>query len=135
VNAGPLRHVSLPDADPGKWPNPRSSAVVIVGGVAHFSGLRAIDPRQARTPLPELVEAQVERIFTNLDLLLQQAGLSRDRLVSARSYLVDFDRLYPRMAEAWSRCIGPGPGPAFTCVGVERLARGALVEMDFIVAA
>ncbi|VCU71048.1 Endoribonuclease L-PSP [Pigmentiphaga humi] len=135
MTSEPIRHICLADVDHGKWPAPRASAVVVAGGLAHVSGLRATDPHDARTPIPEFVEDQVERIFSNLDRLLRHADLSRERLVAARCYVVDFDRLYARVAGAWSNCIGPGPGPAFTCVGVERLARGALVEMDFIVAA
>ncbi|MGE3861183.1 MAG: RidA family protein [Burkholderiaceae bacterium] len=147
-----LRRIDLPRTEPGHGSAPGSaasglsaastrgdapvaSAVVIAGGMADLCGMRADDLRDARRPLPEMVEAQGEKIFANRDLLLAEAGLSRDRLVFARAHLVQFERLYPRVAQAWSRCIADAPRPALSCVGVERLTRGALVEIDFIVAA
>ena len=72
-------------------------------------------------------------VFANLDVILQAAGLLRANIVSARVYLIDFERLFDRMNSAYLRNIGASRLPARTCVGVARLTRGAQVEMEFVV--
>ena len=110
-----------------------ASDVVIAGDLGFISGVRAVDFSNDRLPLPEKVEAQTEKIFSNLDAILQAAGLERQHLVAVRIYLVDFERLFDRMNKAYSACIGTAPLPARTCIGVMQLTRGAQVEMDFVV--
>ena len=110
-----------------------ASDLVIAGDLGFVSGVRAVDLGDERVPLPEKVEAQTEKIFSNLDAILQAARLERRHLVAVRIYLVDFERLFERMNKAYSACIGTAPLPARTCVGVMQLTRGAQVEMDFVV--
>ncbi len=110
-----------------------ASDVVIAGELALVSGVRAVDLHNDRVPLPEKVESQTEKIFANLDVILQAAGLERHNVVAVKVYLVDFKELFERVNTAYLRCIGGAPLPARTCVGVAQLTRGAQVEMDFIV--
>jgi 2-iminobutanoate/2-iminopropanoate deaminase len=109
--------------------------LVVAGGLAFVSGMGPVDLANERVPLPEKVEAQVGRIFANLDAILEPAGLSRRNLVFVRIHLVDFERLVERVNAAYLACIGEAPPAARTVVGVTSLTRGALVEMDFIVRA
>jgi 2-iminobutanoate/2-iminopropanoate deaminase len=110
-----------------------ASDVVIVGEAAFISGVRAVDLSNDRTPLAEKVEAQTRKIFANLDQILEAAGLARKNLAFVRIHLVDFDRLIERVDKTYLECIGEGPLPARTAVGVSKLTREALVEMDFVV--
>ncbi len=110
-----------------------ASDVVIAGELGFVSGVRAVDLHNERVPLPEKVEAQTEKIFSNLDVLLQAAALERRHVVAVRVYLIDFERLFERMNAAYLRGIGVAPLPARSCVGVTQLTRGAQVEMDFVV--
>ena len=109
--------------------------LVVAGGLAFVSGLGPVDPANERVPLPEHVEAQVRRIFANLDAILRPAGLARRNLAFVRIHLVDFERLIERVNQAYLACMGEAPLPARTVVGVTSLTRGALVEMDFILRA
>jgi 2-iminobutanoate/2-iminopropanoate deaminase len=109
-----------------------ASDVVIAGELAFVSGVRAVDLNNDRVPLPEKVEAQIEKIFANLDVILQAAGLARRQVVAIKVYVIDFERLFERVNTAYLRCIGISPLPARTCVGVAHLTRGAQVEMDFV---
>jgi enamine deaminase RidA (YjgF/YER057c/UK114 family) len=109
--------------------------LVVAGGLAFVSGVGPVDLANERVPLPEHVEAQVRKIFANLDVILQPAGIARRNLAFVRIHLVDFERLIERVNNAYRACIGEGPVPARTVVGVTNLTRGALVEMDFIVRA
>jgi 2-iminobutanoate/2-iminopropanoate deaminase len=110
-----------------------ASDLVVAGDLGFISGVRAADLSNDRVPLPEKVEAQTEKIFSNLDVILQAARLERRQLVAVRVYLVDFERLFERMNKAYVACIGAAPLPARTCVGVAQLTRGAQVEIDFVV--
>ena len=110
-----------------------AASLVVAGGLAFVSGLGAVDLENERVPLPEHVEAQVRKIFANLDTILRSAGLARGNLAFVRIHLVDFERLIERVNKAYLTCIDGGQVPARTVVGVTRLTRGALVEMDFIV--
>lgn len=112
-----------------------SSDLVVAGGLAFLSGIGPVDPANERVPIPEKVEAQVRRIFANLDAVLSSSGLARSDLAFVRIHLVDFERLIERVNKTYLQCIGEGPLPARTIVGVTRLTREALVEMDFVVRA
>ena len=107
--------------------------IVVAGGLGFVSGIGPVDPANERVPIPEKVEAQVRKIFGNLDALLGKAGLGRKDLAFVRIHLVDFERLIERVNKTYLECVGGGPLPARTVVGVTHLTRGALVEMDFVV--
>lgn len=110
-----------------------ASDVVIAGELAFVSGVRAVDLHNDRVPLPEKVEAQTEKIFANLDVMLQAAGLARRQIVAVKVYVTNFEQLFERVNAAYLRCIGTATLPAHTAVGVTHLTRGAQVEMDFVV--
>ena len=120
---------------PGSAGTKLAADFVVAGGLAFVSGLGPVDLANERVPLPERVEAQVRKIFANLDAILQPAGLARRNLAFVRIHLVDFERLIERVNHAYLACIGEDPLPARTVAGVTSLTRGALVEMDFIVRA
>jgi enamine deaminase RidA (YjgF/YER057c/UK114 family) len=120
---------------PGSADAKLAADLVVAGGLAFVSGVGPVDLANGRVPVPERVEAQVRKIFANLDAILEPAGLARRNLAFVRIHLVDFERLIERMNTAYLSCVGEGPLPARTVVGVTGLTRGALVEMDFIVRA
>ena len=47
-------------------------------------------------------------------------------------YLLHFDRDYTPFNEAYKRWFADGQLPARTCIGVNGLAKGALVEVDLV---
>jgi enamine deaminase RidA (YjgF/YER057c/UK114 family) len=111
---------------------PLASDVVIVNGWGFISNLLPIDLDNDRTPLPEGVERQVQKIFANLDLLLGRAGLTRENVVSVRVCLTELPRLYERMNAAYVGFFPEERLPARSCTGVTNLVRGAQVAMDFV---
>ena len=86
-------------------------------------------------PLPEGIERQTRKIFANLEVLLQKAGLGKENVVAVRVSLVEFPRLYERMNEAYAGFFAPDRLPARSCVGVSHLTRGAQIAMDFVLSA
>ena len=112
-----------------------ASDIVLVGGWGFISGLSPIDLADDRVPLPEGIERQTRKIFANLDVLLQKAGLAKENVVAVRVSLVEFPRLYERMNEAYAGFFAADRLPARSVVGVSHLPRGAQITMDFVLSA
>ncbi|HEY1797883.1 MAG TPA: RidA family protein [Stellaceae bacterium] len=108
------------------------SDVVLVNGWGFISNLLPIDLDNDRTPLPEGIERQVQKIFANLDVLLGQARLGRENVVRVSIYMTEFPRLYDRMNAAYAGFFAAGRLPARSCIGVSNLVRGSQVAMDFV---
>jgi reactive intermediate/imine deaminase len=105
---------------------------VEVGGWLFVTGQLPIDPENDKAPLPRGVAAQTHRVFKNLTIVLKAAGATLADVVAARVFLTDFYRDYERMNRVYATYFPAGRRPARTCVGVNGLARRALVEIDFI---
>ena len=124
------RHISVaPESERSRL----ASDMVLIGEVGFISGLRPVDLANDRTAIPERVEAQMRKIFANLDQILNAAGLERRHIAFVRIHLAEFERLIERVNKTYLECIGTGPLPARTIVGVSNITRGALIEMDFVV--
>jgi reactive intermediate/imine deaminase len=126
--SGPLFHMIAGAPDPVA---PFSHAVehdgwIFVTGQMPFTGT-AND-----SPYPEGIEAQTRQVIVNLQRVLAGIGLGLAHVVQARVYLLHFERDYAAMNAVYASHFEPGRRPARTCVGVTGLARGALVEIDFI---
>jgi 2-iminobutanoate/2-iminopropanoate deaminase len=109
-----------------------ASDIVLAGGCGFISGLGPIDLTDDPAPLPEGVERQTKKIFDNLDVLLQRAGLNRENVVAVRVSLTEYPRLYDRFNSAYDGAFPADRLPARSVVGVGHLTRGAQVEMDFV---
>jgi reactive intermediate/imine deaminase len=110
------------------------SHAVEAGGFVFVTGQLATDPDDDTKPMPEGVDAQTAKVMDNLRRVLEGVGLGFADVVSARVFLTDFDRDYAAMNACYARHFAAGRLPARTTVGVTRLARGGLVEIDFIAA-
>src|SRR6266581_5966971 len=104
-------------ADPVSARATLASDIVLVNGWGFISGLSPIDLADDRVPLPEGIERQTRKIFANLEVLLQKAGLAKEHVVAVRVSLVEFPRLYERMNKAYAGLCAPDRLPARSCVG------------------
>ena len=89
-------------------------------------------PINADGGIPEGIEAQTITVFENLKAVLGRLDSDLREVVSARVFLTDFQAHYERMNAIYLTFFKQGRFPARTCVGVTGLARGCLVEIDFI---
>jgi reactive intermediate/imine deaminase len=106
------------------------SQAVRVDHTVYLSGQIGLDP--ATMQMVEGVEAQIHRVFQNLRAVATAAGSSLDDMVKLNVYLTDlahFARVNEIMAGYFHQ-----PYPARAAVGVAALPRGALVEMDGVLA-
>jgi reactive intermediate/imine deaminase len=108
------------------------SHAVEVDGWIFVTGQMPTDPRDDAAPLPEGIEAQTRRVMDNLVLVLEGLGIGLGHVIAARVFLTAFERDYAAMNAAYRTYFPADRLPARTCVGVTGLARGALVEIDFI---
>lgn len=81
---------------------------------------------------PEGIEAQTHAVIRNLDTVLKGIGLSLENVISARVFLTRFEQDFAAMNAVYASYFPEGKRPARTCVGVTALAKGALVEIDFV---
>jgi 2-iminobutanoate/2-iminopropanoate deaminase len=108
------------------------SHAVETDGWVFVTGQLPIDPDVDSMPLPEGIEAQTHKVFSNLKRVLSELGLGLEHVLCARVFLTDFYGDYEAMNEVYASYFSEDRRPARTCVGVTGLARAALVEIDFI---
>ena len=102
------------------------SQAVKVNNTVYLSGQIGLDP--ASMQMLEGIEAQIVRVFDNLQAVAQASGGSLNDIVKLNIFLTDlnhFARLNEIMATYFTQ-----PYPARAAIGVASLPRGALVEMD-----
>jgi reactive intermediate/imine deaminase len=104
-----------------------SQAVRCVDTV-YCSGQIGLDP--ATMQLAEGIEAQIQRVFRNLQAVAEAAGGSLADAVKVTIYLVDLGH-FAKVNEIMAQYF-PQPFPSRAAVGVASLPRGALVEADAI---
>lgn len=105
------------------------SQAIIQGGFLFTSGQIPLDPSTG-----ELVsggfEAAVERVFDNLEAILESAGLSFDDVVKATVYLLKMSD-FAAMNGVYARRFG-NHRPARSTVAVAQLPKDAPVEIDVV---
>lgn len=102
------------------------SQAVKVGNTVYLSGQIGLDP--ASMQMVEGIEAQIHRVFSNLQSVTEAAGGSMNDVVKLNVFLTDlsnFALVNSIMAEYFTQ-----PYPARAAVGVASLPRAALVEAD-----
>ena len=99
---------------------------VFVTGQMPFAGTSVDEP------YPEGIEAQTHQVISNLATVLRGIRLTLADVVQARVYLARFEQDYAGMNAAYATHFDAGRRPARTCIGVTALAKGALVEIDFV---
>jgi len=108
------------------------SHAVEVGDFVFVTGQMPTDPDDDSLPLPEGIEAQTRRVMDNLIIVLNEVGLALEHVVVVRAYLEEFKRDYAAMNDTYRPYFPADRLPARTCIGVQGLARDALVEIDLI---
>ena len=105
------------------------SQAVKVNGTVYLSGQIPLVPETMEV-VEGGVEAQIRRVFENLQAVAQAAGGELQNLVKLNIFLTDmsnFPLVNSVMAEYFSQ-----PYPARAAIGVSELPKGVAVEMDGI---
>ncbi|HEY5763100.1 MAG TPA: RidA family protein [Rhodocyclaceae bacterium] len=117
--------VSTPDAPAAIGPY---SQAVRVGDTVYLSGQIGLDPKTME--MVEGIDAQIDRVFANLQAVATAAGGSFSDIVKLNVFLTDLGH-FAKVNEKMSRHFVE-PYPARAAIGVAALPRGALVEMDAV---
>lgn len=104
------------------------SQAVRVDDTVYVSGQIGLDPQTMQ--LAEGIEAQIHRVFRNLDAIARAGGLDLGRAVRLTVYLTDLAH-FAKVNEIMAQYV-PEPYPSRAALGVASLPRGALVEIDAI---
>ena len=104
------------------------SQAIRSGDTVYLSGQIGLDP--ATMQLVDGIDAQIHRVFDNLQAVADEAGGRFDQAVKLTVYLTDLAH-FARVNEIMSKYFKQ-PYPARAAIGVAALPRGALVEVDAI---
>ena len=102
------------------------SQAVKVANTVYLSGQIGLDP--ATMQMVDGIDAQIERVFENLEAVALAAGGSLADVVKINLFLTDLAN-FGKVNEAMARHFSE-PYPARAAIGVAALPRGALVEAD-----
>jgi len=108
-----------------------SQAVRVSGGdTVYVSGQIGLDP--VSMTMTDDIESQIQQVFSNLKAVAAASGGSLNDIVKLSVFLTDLDHfalVNQIMASHFSE-----PYPARAAIGVKSLPKGALVEMDAVMA-
>jgi 2-iminobutanoate/2-iminopropanoate deaminase len=105
------------------------SQAIRANGFVFVSGQLALEPGHAEI-VGESIEEQTEKIFDNLQAILEEAGSGLDRIVKTTVFLLDLGD-FAGMNEVYARRVGQPP-PARATVEISSLPSGAKVEIEAI---
>ena len=120
-----MKVVSTPNAPAAIGPY---SQALDLGNMVFVSGQIPVDPATGK--MADTVEEQAAQSLANLKAILAEAGLTMANVVKTVIFLADindfaaFNAIY---AESFGETL-----PARSCVAVDKLPKGALVEVEVI---
>ncbi|NOX51835.1 MAG: RidA family protein [Gammaproteobacteria bacterium] len=98
-------------------------------GMLYFSGQIGVQPDGS---VPDTAEAEFRNAWTNIDLVLTEAGLGFSNLIEITSYHVDLNTHIDTFTQVKDEFIKP-PYPAWTAIGVSGFAiPGARAEITIV---
>ena len=101
---------------------PRMSQAVIANGFVFLAGQVAPDPSGG-------VVSQTRQVLSEIDRLLELAGSSKEKIVSATIYLADVNT-FGEMNQAWEAWVSPDGKPARATVEAKMVAPEYRVEIQ-----
>ena len=105
------------------------SQAIRANGFVFVSGQLSLEPDHAEI-VGDSIQEQTEKIFDNLQAILEEAGSGLDRIVKTTVFLGDLDD-FQGMNEVYARRVGEPP-PARSTVEVAKLPSGAKVEIEVV---
>lgn len=105
------------------------SQAIRANGFVFVSGQLALEPEHAEI-VGDTIQEQTERVFDNLQAILEEAGSGLDRIVKTTVFLVDLGD-FAGMNEVYATRVGQPP-PARATVEISNLPSGAKVEIEAI---
>jgi 2-iminobutanoate/2-iminopropanoate deaminase len=105
------------------------SQAIRANGFVFVSGQLSLEPEHGEI-VGDSIQKQTEKVFDNLQAILEEAGSGLDRIVKTTVYLADLGD-FSGMNEVYARRVGQPP-PARATLEVSKLPSGAKVEIEAI---
>ncbi|MEM6399284.1 MAG: RidA family protein [Cyanobacteria bacterium P01_D01_bin.116] len=110
---------------------PYNQAVIASGQMLFVAGQIAIDPRAGNVVYTDDVTKQTERVMTNLEAILTEAGAKFENVVKTTVFLKDMSD-FAAVNAVYAKYFDEATAPARACVEVSRLPKDVLVEIECI---
>ncbi len=107
------------------------SQAIEVNGFVYTSGQLPVDPATGEFA-PGGIKEQTCQSLTNVKSILEQAGTGMDKVIKTTVFLNDMND-FAAMNEVYAQFFQQ-PYPARSAVAVEKLPKGALVEIEVVAA-
>ena len=104
------------------------SQAVVINGMVYTSGQIALDPVSGEL-VGKNIEEQAEQVMKNLISILEAAGSKQENVVKTLCFLTDIND-FAAFNEVYARYFTEKP--ARSCVGIQALPKGAIVEVEVI---
>jgi 2-iminobutanoate/2-iminopropanoate deaminase len=102
-------------------------------GWLYVTGQLPTDPRAPSAPFSASIAAQAEQTIKNLKTIVEAAGFGFSDTVFVRIYLTHFERDFDGFNVVYHRYFTDDEHvPSRTTIGVAKLGRDALVEVDLV---
>jgi 2-iminobutanoate/2-iminopropanoate deaminase len=105
------------------------SQAIRANGFVFVSGQLALEPEHAEI-VGDTIQEQTEKVFDNLQAILEEAGSGLERIVKTTVFLTDLGE-FQGMNEVYRSRVGNVP-PARATVEISNLPSGAKVEIEAI---
>lgn len=102
---------------------------VVVNGLLFASGQIALSPETAEL-VGSTIEEQAEQVMKNVGALLTAAGTDFDHVVKTTCFLEDIAD-FAKFNAVYAKSFGEKL-PARSAVGIDKLPKGALIEVEVI---
>ena len=102
---------------------------VVVNGLLFASGQIALSPETGEL-VGSTIEEQAEQVMKNVGALLTAAGTDFDHVVKTTCYLEDIAD-FAKFNAVYAKSFGEKL-PARSAVGIDKLPKGALIEVEVI---
>ena len=109
-------------------PNGHYSPVIEHLGILYLSGQLPVDPESKQ--IPDNIEGQTQLVLKKIELLLQESGSSRNKVLQVRIYLSDI-ALWDKVNQVYSNFFGEHK-PVRCVVPTKELHFGSLIEIEAI---
>ena len=110
---------------------PYNQAVIASGQMLFVAGQIAIDPRAGNVVYTDDVTKQTERVMTNLEAILTEAGAKFENVVKTTVFLKNMGD-FAAVNAVYAKYFDEATAPARACVEVSRLPKDVLVEIECI---
>jgi 2-iminobutanoate/2-iminopropanoate deaminase len=123
------KQVVRTDRAPAPFQGAPYSQAIRANGFVFVSGQLSLEPEHAEI-VGDSIGEQTEKVFDNLQAILEAAGSGLDRIVKTTVFLTDLGE-FAGMNEVYARRVGE-PFPARATIEISKLPSGAKVEIEAI---